>query len=382
MLAPYEPTPYGFSAENRLASPNSYDPSGGSGGGGYGGFGASYQPQQSQQPQPWSQQPAWGQPQAGTFGGGMPFFDDPLTQPIMSAWTGRMSQLARPGPDYGEAEDYLRASAREDPRLSGLIKTLTGLTTRSAPGNAYLGQYAGATQKRMKELNEDPFSGSDEAALKARFFDDLARDRDDRHQQLRERLAGMGMAPTSGTAQEAATLLEGEYEGARASQQRDLLKYVTDERNRRRDLAVEMSGGLSGHGQADASNRAQWMAQQANIGQGLAGLLASLQANKAGVGQSLAGLKRTAYGDDLERGGALLETSALPATMWQQRMAQMAQLLQGQGTPQSLYEQQLAQQKLADENKRYSDQNKANIFGTIGGVAAPILGAAAKSWFD
>jgi hypothetical protein len=316
--AAYEPQPYNPFAGGGGAVP--YD-GGGGGGGSFGGGGYN---QTFTQPQ----QQSWGQPQAGTFGGSMPFFDDPLTQPIMSAWTGRMAQLARPGPDYGEAESYLRASAQEDPRMTGLIKTLTGLTTRSAPGNAYLGQYAGATQKRMKELNEDPFSGSDEAALKARFFDDLARDRDDRHQQLRERLASMGMAPTSGTAAEASTLLEGEYETARAGQQRDLLKYVTDERNRRRDLAVEMSGGLSGHGQADA------------------------------------------------------ETSALPATMWQQRMAQMAQLLQGQGTPQSIYEQQLAQQKLINDQQNQSNANKANVFGTIGGIAAPILGAAAKSWFD
>jgi len=368
-----------------MAQASFYDPYNTGGGGGA---------MQPYQPAPAAMTPApsWASPTAGqpTFGGwgdtpqggaSMPYFDDPLTQPIMSAWTGRMQQLATPGPDYSEAQDYLRASAREDPRMTAMIKQLTGLSKRSAPANAYLGQYAGATSKRMKELNEDPFSGSDEAALKARFFDDLARDRDDRHQQLRERLASMGMAPTSGTAQEAATLLEGEYEGARASQQRDLLKYVTDERNRRRDLAVQMSGGLSDQGAREAANQASWMSQQAGIGGNLASLLASLQANKAGVGQSLAGLQRTAYGDDLARGGELLETSALPASLWQQRMAQMAQLLQGQGTPQQLYEQTLAQQRAEDEAKRYSDQNKANIFGTIGGIAAPILGAAAKEWF-
>jgi len=363
----YEPNYYGAPAPPASAA-----------GGGYGGFSASYQPQ-AQTPAP-----AWGSSwdSGGGSGGSMPYFDDPLTQPIMQAWTGRMNQLAAPGPNYGEAMDYLRASGREDPRMTALIKNLTGLSKRSAPANAYLGQYAGATTRRMKELNEDPFSGSDEAALKARFFDDLARTRDDRTQQLRERLASMGMAPTSGTAQEAGALLEGEYETARAGQQRDLLKYVTDERNRRRDLAVTMSGGLSQHGQADAANQAQWMSQQANIGQGLAGLLASLQANKANIGQSLAGLQRTAYGDDIARGGALLETSALPATLWQQRMAQMQQMLQGQGTPQSIYEQQLAQQKLINDEKNQSNANKANVFGTIGGIAAPILGAAAKNWFD
>jgi len=304
--------------------------------------------------------------------GPSPYFDDPLTQPIMSSWTQRMSQLSQPGPNYGESMNVYRSALKEDPRYTNAIKSLGDSIKRKAPPNAYLGQYAASTQGRMKELNAEPFSDSDEAALKARFFDDLARTRDDRTQQLRERLASMGMAPTSGTAQEAGALLEGEYEGARASQQRDLLKYATDERNRRRDLAVQLSGGLSQQGGVEAANQAQWEGQRANIAQALAGLLGNLQDRKLGVAQGLAGLQRQGYMDDIERGGMHLETSALPAAIGQQRLAQLQQWLGQQGTPQQLYEQQLAQQRADDERKRYADANKTAFWGGLINTAGNI----------
>jgi hypothetical protein len=318
-------------------------------------FGGGYQGGYSGYPQPGFT------PQTGPS----PFFDDPLTQPIMSSWTQRMSQLSQPGPNYGESMNVYRSALKEDPRYTDALKSLSDSIKRKAPPNAYLGQYARSTQQRMGELNADPFSSSDEAALKARFFDDLARSRDDRQQQLRERLAGMGMAPTSGTAQEASTLLEGEYEGARAAQQRDLLKYVTDERNRRRDLAVQMSGGLSQQGAVEASNQAQYEGQRANIASALAGLLANLQNQRLGVAQGLAGLQRQAYVDDIERGGQHLETSALPAAIGQQRLAQMQQWLSGQGTPQSSIEAYQAQQRIEDERKRYADANKGAFWGNV-----------------
>jgi hypothetical protein len=356
-----------------------------------------YQPQpspmamQPYQPSPMMAPPTWQPPQAGqpspypqpgfSFNTGpSPFFDDPLTQPIMSSWTQRMSQLSQPGPNYGEAQGILRQGLSEDPRLTAALKNLGGAIKRRAPANAYLGQYAASTQGRMAELNKEPYSASDEAALKARFFDDLARTRDDRSDQLRQRLASMGMAPTSGTAQEAATLLEGEYEGARASQQRDLLKYVTDERNRRRDLAVQMSGGLSQQGATEAANQAQYEGQRANIASNLAQLLSSLGDRRVGIAGQLAGLQRQRYMDDLERGEMHLGTSALPATLGAQRLAQMQQILGGFGTPQQLYEQQLAQQRADDERKRYADANRAAMWGTVGQVAAPILGAGMQAW--
>jgi hypothetical protein len=331
------------------------------------------------QPQGQQQSP-YPQPGFSLNTGPSPFFDDPLTQPIMSSWTQRMSQLSQPGPNYGESQNILRGALREDPRLTDALKNLGGLSKRTAPPNAYLGQYATSTTNRMKELNQDPYSASDEAALKARFFDDLARSRDDRTDQLRQRLASMGMSPTSGTAQEAGALLEGEYEGARASQQRDLLKYVTDERNRRRDLAVTMSGGLSQHGQADANNRASFEGQRANIASNLAQLLSSLGDRRVGIAGQLAGLQQQGYMQDMERGEQHLGTSALPAQLGQQRLAQMQQILGGFGTPQQLYEQQLAQQRQQDEAKRYADANKTAMWGTVGQVAAPVIGAGMKAW--
>jgi hypothetical protein len=317
----------------------------------------------------------FGGTQAGGFGGNSPFFNDPLTQPLMQSWTKRMRQLNTPGPGYGDIEDMFKNALNRDPRMDDALNNLQDMMKRSAPRNAYLDQYGASTQQRMAELNQDPYTASDEAALKARFFDDLARTRDDRTQQLQQRLASMGMAPTSGTAQEAGALLEGEYETARAGQQRDLLKYTTDERNRRRDLAVQLSGGLSGAGAQEAQNQAQFEGQRANIASGLAQLLGSLQDRQLGVAGSLAGLRRQRYLDDMERGGQMLETSALPSALQQQRMAQLQNLLSGQGTPQSIYEQQLAQQKMIDERQRYSDANRTALWGTIGNTIGNVAGS-------
>lgn len=315
----------------------------------------------------WTRQPG---------GGGGPYFDDPLTQPIMTAWTRRMSQLSRPVPNYGaDAEALWRGALKPDPRLNDALSTLQGAMKRSAPGNAYLGQYAGHTERRIGELNEEPFDAQEEARLKARFFDDLARTRDDRHEQLRARLSSMGMAPTSGTAAEAASLLEGEYETARAGQQRELLQYVADERNRRRDLAVQLSGALSGAGQADANNQASFEAHRAGVAGNLAQLIQALRAQQIGVGSNIAQMRRLQYTDDLDRGGLELETSALPASLAQARMAELQQTLNGFApNAQDLYQQQLQQEQLQQNERLRKDQNRTALWGTVGQIAAPLLG--------
>lgn len=303
-----------------------------------------------------------------------PFFDDPLSQPIMTAWTRRMSQLSTPGPDYGDIEGMFGAAVRPDPRFDDAIRTLQASMKRSAPSNAYLGQYAANTRRRIDELNAEPFDAQEEARLKARFFDDLARSRDDRQEQLRARLATMGYAPTSGVAAEAATLLEGDYEQGRAQQQRELLQYVTDERNRRRDLGVQMSGALSGAGAQEAANQASFEGQRAGIAGNLAQLMAALQDRRLGVASTIANLRRQRYLDDLDRGGLELETSALPASLAQQRMAQLQAVLSGFApNAANLYEQQLSREQLAQQEQARSDQNRAALWGTIGSIATPLI---------
>lgn len=361
MLAAYEPNSYGFDAENRLQTP---EPMGATGGG----YGRPMrQPQQTFGTSAWDalQQPRQQSQQ---------YFDDPLSQPIMQSWTRRMNQLRTPGPDYGEIEGMYARALRPDPRFDDALASMKSSMNRSAPGNSYLGYYADTTKKRVKELNEEPFDASAEAALKARFFDDLARSRDDRSQQLRERLARNGMAPTSGTAQEASALLEGEYEGARARTQRELLEYVTNERNRRRDLGVQMSGGLSQQGQADANNQAQFEGQRASIAGNMAQLLAALQQNRLGVAGNIASMRRQSYLDNLDRGGLELETSALPAAMQQQRMAQMQQALSSGGmSPEQIAQLQQQQQQAEWARQQQSQQNKFNYFNTAAQIATPII---------
>lgn len=317
----------------------------------------------------------WGSPSPMMSPGGGGYFNDPTTQPLMAAWAQRMAQLQRPAPNYGDINGVLSGFLRPDPRFDDAIASMNRIGSSSAPSNAYTGQYATAVQGRMKELNAQPFSTSDEAALKARFFDSLALNRDKAYDEVAQQASSRGFAPTSGVAAGLNAQVGADYQKARAGQQQALLQYVTDERNRRRDEAVSMSGGLQQAGAGDAQLQAQWLSQRANIIGNVASALMAQRNSSMSAAESMASLRRQQYMDDMSRGDAMLSTSALPSQLAQQRMQQLQSVLSGGSDPSQIFSQYLAMQQLQNQQQQQSNASKAGLWSSIAQIAGPALGA-------
>jgi hypothetical protein len=208
----------------------------------------------------------------------------------------------------------------------------------------------------MKELNADPFSTSDEAALKARFFDSMAQDRDSAYQQNAAQMASRGLAPSSGVAQALGAETSMGYQKARAMQTQQMLQYVTDERNRRRDTAVSMSGNLAQRG-----GELSALVQQQGMGLNAA--------------TTMAGLRRQQYLDDDQRGANLLETSALPSAIAQQRMGALQSVLAGGPTAGSIFNQYSQMQQNQNQQDQIRGQQNAAVWGAAGQIGSSALNA-------
>ena len=321
----------------------------------------------------------WGQPSTGSYHPGAygstpdTYFDDPLTQPIMGAWGSRMNQLSRPAPQYGDINSALGKYLQPDPRMNAAMGSLASVAQGPGATNQYTPQFAAATKQRMKELNADPFSTADEAALKARFFDSMAGDRDAAYAANAAQMSARGLAPSSGVAQALGAETSMGYQKARAMQTQQMLQYVTDERNRRRDEAVGMSGNLAERGGADAALAQQWQSTRA----GILGNVLSALAQQQGVGlnaaTTMASLRRQQYLDDQQRGSDMLETSALPSALMQQRMSSLNQILAGGPTASSIFNQYSQQQQNANQLAQANAQKNAAIWGAAGQIGGSVI---------
>ena len=166
------------------------------------------------------------------------------------------------------------------------------LGSRQGATNQYTPQYAASVEKRKKELYQEPFSTSEDAALKARYFDSLSASRDDRAQQMAQMLAQRGFANTSGLAGDAMGQVEASYQTDRAQQQQQLMQYVMDKREERRNLAVQMAGGLADQGYHDATLAAQNLSARGNMAGALASLAQAQQNAQLAAAGGIGGLRQ------------------------------------------------------------------------------------------
>jgi len=357
-------------------SPYSYSPTQYGGAPAWSGAPSSYQAPSSPSPMATWGQPGGGSYQPGAYGSTPDtYFDDPLTQPIMGAWGQRMNQLSRPGPGYGDINSALGKYLQPDPRFNDAMSQMQAAANSPGATNKYTPQFAANTARRIKELNADPYSTADEAAIKARFFDSLAMDRDKAYQQNAAEMASRGLAPSSGVAQALGAETSMGYQKARAGQQQQMLQYVTDERNRRRDLAVSMSGNLQQAGLGDAQLQQQWQSARAGILGNVLSALVQQQGMGLNAATTMAGLRRQEYMDDLSRGDALLETSALPSALAQQRMQALQSVLAGGPTAASIFGQYGQMQQLQNQQDATRQQGNAAVWGAAGQIGSSALNA-------
>jgi hypothetical protein len=250
----------------------------------------------------------------------------------MQSWSNRMGDL-QPGnaPNFGDVEGMYRAGAQPNKyydQAAGSLASMIG--DRSGATNQYTPQFAASVAKRKKELYQDPFSTSEDAALKARYFDSLSATRDDRADQMAQMLAQRGFGNASGLAADAMSQVETSYQTDRAQQQQQLMQYVMDEREKRRNLAVQMGGQLADQGYHDASLAAQNLQTRGSIAGALANLAQAQQDAQLRAAAGIGGLRQQGFEDRQLLSSSQLQASMLPYQLQMDRMAALQQALGGE----------------------------------------------------
>ena len=304
----------------------------------------------------------WGQEAAASY------FTDPLSQPIMQSWSSRMGSL-QPwnAPNLGGVEDLYRKASQPNPYYDKAANAISEmLSSRQGATNQYTPQYAASVEKRKKELYQEPFSTSEDAALKARYFDSLSASRDDRAQQMAQMLAQRGFANTSGLAGDAMGQVESSYQTDRAQQQQQLMQYVMDKREERRNLAVQMAGGLADQGYHDATLAAQNLSARGNMAGALASLAQAQQNAQLAAAGGIGGLRQQDFANRQGLYDQSLQTSMLPYSLQNQRLQSLTSMLGG--IPNAMPGVNAAMQSQNQQQQFNAQQNQAMWQG-IGGAA-------------
>lgn len=113
---------------------------------------------------------------------------------------------------------------------------------------------------RVDDLGGDPYTGGEDAALRARYMDPLTQTRDTLRQQAMERASARGMLPSSGVLEDSMQEIDRGYQQGVARSNNDLAVRAIDEKQRRSDQQLDILGELLGvnraaRGEADARGR-------------------------------------------------------------------------------------------------------------------------------
>ena len=119
---------------------------------------------------------------------------------------------------------------------------------------------------------------------------------------------------------------------------------------------------------------------------GMLGNIASALLNQSNVGlnaaNSIAGLRRQSYMDDMSRGDALLQTSALPYSLEQNRMQQLQNILAGQNADsQQEFANYLALMNAQNNREQTSANRSAAMWGAGARLGAPVMDAVLRHYF-
>lgn len=167
-------------------------------------------------------------------------FDDPATNLLMQTIKKQMSSYSQPvtlDRDTAGVLDYLRGQMGGGPAIAG---------------NGLLGDFIGEGRKRIAELNQEPFSASEEEALKTKTKDQLTVDRDSQRKLAEQDIARRGMDDSSGVLDERYKDIDRAYTTADAKSANDLMLYIAGERQSRKDKAAGIAQSLASAGAADA----------------------------------------------------------------------------------------------------------------------------------
>lgn len=162
---------------------------------------------------------------AGTYGADQEF-NDP--------WAKTLEKLVN---------DYI-AKLTGQPNRGSLDEYVRQLTEQGAKTKQRAEGFAGTLRNRATELNAPVYSGQEEAALRAKAFDQLERRRSETLKNNENSVYARGFEPTSGIIQDAgptgAREINRDFEQARGGIESEMLLASIAETQRRKDQAVQL----------------------------------------------------------------------------------------------------------------------------------------------
>jgi hypothetical protein len=281
----------------------------------------------------------------GTTAPADPFsmFDDPGTSMLMQTIKHQMGEYSKP--------------VTMDDDTAGVLGWLKG--QMSAPtaiaGNGLLGDFINEGRKRITELNQEPFSATEENALRVRTRDDLTRQRDTQKRTALEDISRRGMADTSGLLVDREKGIDDAYIQADAKAANDLMLFISDQRNQRKNQASTIAGQLAAAGAQDAQmTNAARANQQGQIMQAAAAI-ANIAAQQRGEGRA--------------NQQQVLNLAAMMAQLPMDRLNMMLNVLNGTGGGpagvNSAFGNTLALSNQQQQQNAYNSQGQAAFMGGI-----------------
>lgn len=261
-------------------------------------------------------------------------FDDPATHMLEQVIRGQLGTLARPtaDPTRDGLMDFFKSQM-------GTLSSAAPITF-DAPGNfnadnPLLNDFVTEGRKRIGELNERPFTDAEEAGMRTRTRNDALVQRDQASKRATERASARGIARSSGVLEADQQSIDNSFTAADAKNQNDLLMWVAEQIQGRKNQATGISQSLASAGEQQAAR-----AQAGNIAAGqlrLQGQVASNTANQNRQGQimglagALAEMAAQQRGEARARQGDVLSLSTLLAEIPIQRLQTMMSVLNGTG---------------------------------------------------
>lgn len=261
-------------------------------------------------------------------------FDDPATHQLESVIQQQLARLNRPISDPTTNS------------MMAFLKNKLGSLSSAAPiafdfggdfsaANPLFDDFVNQGRQRITELNQRPFTDAEEAALKTRSRNDNLVQRDEAKKRVLLDASRRGLGETSGVLQEGMQGAERAFIGADAKAQNDLMLWIADQMQQRKDKATGIAQNLASMGEARAGRE-----QAGKIAGGqmrMQGQIAANSANQSrdamvlGIAGSLADMAAQQRGEQRARDGDVLSLSTLLAQLPVQRLQLMMSVLNGTG---------------------------------------------------
>jgi hypothetical protein len=248
-------------------------------------------------------------------------FDDPATNFFTHMLGDRINALQAPVSDPTR-DSVMALFGAAIPRLMNTAPLSVGYG-----GNPLLGDLVNSGRQRITELNQEPFSAGEEAAMRARASDTIEQMRTASRTRALEDTARLGQARTSGTMQARLADADRTADGARAESANTLMLAIAQERQRRRDQAVSIAQSLAAAGQSEAGMQMQ--------GQGLQlqaqGQAFGQQNQALGLASTLAALSGQQRQEEQQRQSQAVGYAGMLADLPMQRLQSALGVLNGTG---------------------------------------------------